>query len=195
MRNFNEFYKGIMNFGLEFIGLYYGDYRAVVVDNNDPENLGRVKVKIPQLYGDETFDKWVIQKRNGLFYVPEKGDVVFVNFEGGKTRFPIYQLGYWTKSNVPGYAKSKNQQNIVIERGGRKIVIDSDNGSILIEDSSGVKIDIDEKGVFIGNGTEDLLSVLKDLTQQLSIANVSGIPLSNAVAFTEINLRLSLFLK
>ena len=34
-------------------GRYYGKYRGQVTDNDDPDNLGRIKAKVPRLLGDE----------------------------------------------------------------------------------------------------------------------------------------------
>ena len=35
---------------------YYGFYRGVVVDNNDPKNLGRLKMVVPQVSGENVTD-------------------------------------------------------------------------------------------------------------------------------------------
>lgn len=35
---------------------YYGFYRGVVVDNNDPKNLGRIKMIVPQVSGENVTD-------------------------------------------------------------------------------------------------------------------------------------------
>lgn len=35
---------------------YYGFYRGIVVDNNDPKGLGRVKMLVPQILGDGVTD-------------------------------------------------------------------------------------------------------------------------------------------
>ena len=32
---------------------YFGKFRGVVTDNQDPDNLGRIKAKVPRLLGDE----------------------------------------------------------------------------------------------------------------------------------------------
>lgn len=37
---------------------YYGIYEGLVVDSNDPENQGRLQVKVPQLFGNSITD-WV----------------------------------------------------------------------------------------------------------------------------------------
>ena len=34
-------------------GRYFGKYRGQVTDNNDPNNLGRIKAKVPRVLGDE----------------------------------------------------------------------------------------------------------------------------------------------
>lgn len=37
-------------------GKYYGLYRGVVVDNKDPKKLGRLKIQVPQVSGEEVTD-------------------------------------------------------------------------------------------------------------------------------------------
>ena len=39
---------------------YYGKYRATVSDNKDPDNMARIKVKIPELLGDENETGWAL---------------------------------------------------------------------------------------------------------------------------------------
>ena len=35
---------------------YYGKYRGIVTENDDPQKQGRLKVKIPKLFGDEELE-------------------------------------------------------------------------------------------------------------------------------------------
>jgi hypothetical protein len=78
---------------------FYGVYRGVVIDNKDPLNKGRLKLRIPQVLGD-TVTEWAW----GIFpniavTLPEISDGVFVSFEGGDPSFPIW-LGSFTPAPV-----------------------------------------------------------------------------------------------
>lgn len=86
-------------------------YRGIVVDNLDPEIKGRVKVRIPQIYGTGPDSSYFIPTNaipwancaiqpagndSGTFLPPNIGDTVFVTFESGSPEFPIYFGGIYT---------------------------------------------------------------------------------------------------
>ena len=61
---------------------------AIVIDNNDPQGLGRVRVKFPAISDDE-IGHWariavlMAGVDRGTFFLPEIGDEVLVAFEQG----------------------------------------------------------------------------------------------------------------
>ena len=65
-----------------------GFYRAVVVDNQDPDGAGRVRLRIPQLLGTNNTGWAYPMTYAGIS--PEVNDLVWVSFEGGDPAFPIY---------------------------------------------------------------------------------------------------------
>jgi hypothetical protein len=81
---------------------FYGNYRGLVVDNNDPEKLGRIKVKVyPMFKGIEDPDQipWAVPAMGlfagagtgfGAFAVPEENSFVYVFFEAGDIYQPVY---------------------------------------------------------------------------------------------------------
>ncbi len=79
---------------------YYGKYRAIVSDNKDPGNMARIKVKIPELLGDEAETGWALpclslrNEENPFSYIPKIGSNVWVEFEGGNLDYPIW-VGIW----------------------------------------------------------------------------------------------------
>jgi uncharacterized protein involved in type VI secretion and phage assembly len=91
---------------------YFGKYRGVVVDNADPERLGRLKVKVPSVLGADVVTGWALpcapyggDANQGFFFIPETGAGVWVEFEEGDLEFPIWVGTYWSKpggdSEVP----------------------------------------------------------------------------------------------
>jgi Type VI secretion system/phage-baseplate injector OB domain len=79
---------------------FYGTYRGVVVDNNDPDGNRRLKLKVPQVLGEQiTGWSWGIDKPNIKLASPAVGQGVLVHFEGGDPSFPIW-------SGVSGTNKS-----------------------------------------------------------------------------------------
>jgi hypothetical protein len=83
--------------------------RGVVVNTNDPEKRGRIKVRIPTLHGipnestswlDDEFLPWAVPGNLsgagndiGQRLVPLKGTRVFIMFEDGSTSTPVYLGG------------------------------------------------------------------------------------------------------
>ena len=91
---------------------YFGKYRAFVVDNEDPEQLGRLKLTVPSVLGEEVVTGWAMpcvpyggEANQGFFFIPEVGAGVWVEFEEGDLEFPIWVGTFWSKpggtSEVP----------------------------------------------------------------------------------------------
>jgi hypothetical protein len=79
---------------------FFGVYRGVVIDNLDPLNKGRIRVKVPQVLLDEvTGWAWAIHQPGVLRLTPPVGEGVFVMFEGGDPSFPIW-LGTFTPLSI-----------------------------------------------------------------------------------------------
>jgi hypothetical protein len=104
---------------------YYGKYRGFVVDNADPENLGRLKVKVPSVLGNEVVSGWAMpcspyggDANQGFLFIPEVGAGVWVEFEEGDLEFPIWVGTFWSKPGgdselpKPNNADGEQQDNV-----------------------------------------------------------------------------------
>jgi hypothetical protein len=80
---------------------FYGLYKGLVVNNKDPEGLGRVTATIPQVFGNNTTaSAWAfpcvpVGYPGSFLPVPNSG--VWIMFEGGDVDYPIWG-GTWQES-------------------------------------------------------------------------------------------------
>ena len=51
-----KIFDNLIQNGFEAFGRYYSSYRGFVVDNNDTEGNGRLKLLVPQIYGNQVMD-------------------------------------------------------------------------------------------------------------------------------------------
>lgn len=67
---------------------FFGVYRGVVFNTDDPLDKGRIRAKIPQLLADiPTQWAWPV----GIVgSIPSVGEGVWVSFEGGDPAFPVW---------------------------------------------------------------------------------------------------------
>lgn len=146
--------SSIWELGLENFGRYYSTYRAVVVDNNDPLNLQRVKLVIPQVTGGDTHDYWAMPK--GVWYgkgygtqvVPQLGDLVWVEFEGGAPEVPIWTHGHPGKKEVPEDTALHDKDCYwFLTPKGHKVVINDTKNYIEITSRLGDTVIIDEEAI------------------------------------------------
>lgn len=77
-----------------------GVHRAIVVDNNDPEGLLRVKVSIASLAVNVSGWAWPAVPSTAGARAPEVQDPVWITFEDGDVNRPVY-LGTWLPVQTP----------------------------------------------------------------------------------------------
>ena len=80
---------------------YYGVYRGIIASNTDSQNRGRITVSMPAIMGEEILPTFALPKDirgggqdKGNFYPPDVKDGVWVEFEAGDLRFPVYSGGW-----------------------------------------------------------------------------------------------------
>jgi uncharacterized protein involved in type VI secretion and phage assembly len=121
-------------------GRIYGVVVGVVTDNQDPDELGRVKVQFPWLASDAE-STWarvatlMAGGDRGTFYLPEVDDEVLVAFEHGDGRYPYVLGALWNGQDTPPEtnADGENNKRLIKSRSGMTILFDDTSGSEKIE--------------------------------------------------------------
>src|SRR5262245_10849823 len=85
---------------------FYGKYRGLVSDVDDPEKVGRIRAKVPEVLGDLE-SPWALPcapfagPSEGLFVIPPVGAGVWVEFEAGDPSRPIWTGAWWARDDPP----------------------------------------------------------------------------------------------
>jgi uncharacterized protein involved in type VI secretion and phage assembly len=127
-------------------GRVYGLVVAVVTNNQDPDGLGRVRLRFPWL-NDAEESHWariaapMAGKKMGFYCLPEVDDEVLVGFEHGDLRMPYVLGALWNGKDGPPADNSdgKNNHRLLQSRSGHVIRLNDEDGKETIEiiDSSG----------------------------------------------------------
>ena len=117
-----------------------GMVEAIVVDNVDPDQLGRIKVKFPML--PETPESFwarlsmpMAGKERGWMTIPEVGDEVLVAFVHGDFNHAIVLGSLYNGVDTPPYANEDGENNLRVfqSRSGHRLTFDDTSGSERIE--------------------------------------------------------------
>jgi uncharacterized protein involved in type VI secretion and phage assembly len=137
---------------------YYGKFRGIVTDNDDPGKRGRIRAKVPELFGDvET--GWALAcvayapKGHGFLALPETADTVWIEFEGGDPSYPVWSGCWWPETGAPTI--DSPHVKIFETAAGNRIRLDDSEGAerVTIEDKNGSSIVIDQSGITITKGS------------------------------------------
>jgi uncharacterized protein involved in type VI secretion and phage assembly len=148
----------------------YGVVVGLVTNNQDPEKLGRVKVRFPWL-GDNDESFWarlatpMAGSQSGLYFLPEVDDEVLVVFEHGDLRFPYILGGLWGGKDKPPIDNSNGKNNIRLmrSRSGHTIRLNDADGKETIE-----IIDKTQKNKITIDTAKNTISIIADKDITLS---------------------------
>jgi len=121
---------------------FFGKYRGIVKNNQDPLGRGRLQVLVPQVL--ESSPVWAMPcvpyagKGLGFFAMPEVDTGVWVEFETGNPSFPIWTGCFWNKDDIAS-ADSKPEIKFLKTK-KFTLRIDDSVGEITIENEAGSQI-------------------------------------------------------
>ncbi len=124
---------------------YYGKYRGLVADNQDPRNMGRVRARVPEVMGDEQ-SPWALPctpyagEGEGQYTVPPVGAGVWIEFEAGDVSRPIWSGCWWGEDELPTDTQGNGATpGLKILRSGQglQVALNDDGQTIEVSDRDG----------------------------------------------------------
>ncbi len=148
---------------------------ATVVDNVDPQGMGRVKVQYAWQKQTGETTPWIRQASlaggpgQGMYFVPEKGDEVILDHEGDNAESPIVKGSVTNASSVPESFKSGNNHLKAIKtRSGNQVTLNDADGSVTIADPSGNTIVMGGNGEITINAPNKITFNSTDIVMEAS---------------------------
>ena len=132
-------------------GRFYGVYAAIVTDVDDPEGMGRVRIRLPWTTdkGGDLYEVWarvatlMAGNDRGTWFIPEPDDEVLVAFEAGDPRRPYVVGALWNGQDAPPEnMQSGNPIRSITSRSGIVVTFDDTDGAVqlILETPGGQKI-------------------------------------------------------
>jgi uncharacterized protein involved in type VI secretion and phage assembly len=170
---------------------FFGKYRGIVADNADPEQLGRVKLRVPSVLGDsdDAVTDWAWPcvpfggaDNQGWFFIPEPGARVWVEFEEGNLDLPLWVGTFWSRpggtTQIPAQAQQMTnnapQRRVLKTPSGHVVELSDVEGeeairithmnekTMLVMDEKGSVIIANEKGSHLYLNADDGEATLVD---------------------------------
>ena len=148
---------------------YLGKFRAIVKDIADPKKMRRLRVVCPCI-SEKAVLPWALPcAALKTDWLPKKGDVVWIEFEGSQIDFPIWVGLAVAKEDVDAdflanynekYRKDRDYNGNSIEWKESGLIITDKNGNTItmsatgieLEGSSGVKVKLKADGITLASG-------------------------------------------
>jgi phage baseplate assembly protein V len=160
----------------------YGVHLARVRANDDPEQLGRVRVVVPDVSAKAELWARVATlsagPNRGTWFVPEAGDEVLVAFEAGDPRRPYVIGSLWSDDARP--PETDPARKVVRER---SLELEDGDGNELALDPGGVRVRAPAR-VTIQAGTLELSSSATDVST--GMARFSGVVQTDTLVATSV---------
>ncbi|MFD5031041.1 VgrG-related protein [Streptomyces sp. NPDC058405] len=184
-----------------------GLVNGTVTDTQDPEGLGRVKVRFPWL-SDEYASDWARTAQaggtgGGEAFIPEVGDEVLVGFEQGHLDRPYVLAGLYNGQDKPAQGGGESggggelvdptsgavNRRAFASKGGNQLeLLDTANGPQgvrLVTGDGKLKIDLDRKGTTIVINSDGSVEI--EAGEQVSIKAGRGVAMDAGQGVLELS--------
>jgi hypothetical protein len=116
------------------VGKFYGKYPGIVAEDPQPDALGRIRVTVPSVLGEATLVRARPCMPYGHFFVPAPLTRIWVEFEAGDTRYPIWVGVWYPEGSAPQEVRDEPQTQRVIQtpKGHTVEISDADDAEKIV---------------------------------------------------------------
>lgn len=175
-----------------------GVYIGTVEDNEDPLKLGRLKVRIPMIFGNIKVEDlpWCEPcfpygyNDTGIFFIPEKSALVSIMFLNGSQYKPIWNGVIFREDHniIPQIAKSNYPERKTIKTKVGYVLFDDKTNFIEIKHKNGSKILFSDNGDIVIHAKKDVVIISDNYILENPVGKTNVIPLPEYKSNDEITL-------
>jgi len=160
---------------------FYGKYRGIVTDIEDPLKMGRIRARVPDVMGNDK-SGWALPNmpfagdKMGFYALPKVNSRVWIEFEQGDPDYPIWSGCWWgSQSELPSVVSEEPYKRVamITEKGHMLVLDDSGSGKITVQTAGGQKMVLDDGGGEITIQTANGQKIVMNATS-IKIDNGSG---------------------
>jgi type VI secretion system secreted protein VgrG len=125
---------------------------AIVMDNHDPKGLSRIQVQFPWQKANNTKTPWIrvttpyAGKGKGFHVLPEIGEEVLIDFEGGNAEKPVVIGTMFHGEGKSGHGGAGNYIKGFTTASGNKVEMNDEKKTVTISDPSGNTVTMNGDG-------------------------------------------------
>lgn len=163
---------------------HYGKYRGLVRDIGDPDSIGRIKAEVPAVYGEQ-LSPWALPAvpfagpDHGFVMLPEVGDGVWIEFEGGDIARPIWSGFWWANDQRP--APQGDRIRLIATKSGHQFVLDEEADRIQLLHPGGAEVTLGNSDIVLKLGTSEIKITANEIVLNNGMIKVTtaGVSLVN----------------
>lgn len=122
---------------------YFGKYRGIVTDVDDPNNQCRIRATVAAVLGEQACG-WALPAApfagdgHGMVMLPKVGSGVWIEFEAGQLDNPIWSGAWWAGGQRPDPQGAAVR--VIVSEKGHKLILDDDADEVKLVHGSGPEI-------------------------------------------------------
>jgi uncharacterized protein involved in type VI secretion and phage assembly len=158
---------------------FYGKYRGLVTNVDDPDNLGRITAQVPEVF-EEQETPWAMPvvpfagSGHGLVLLPEVGDGVWIEFESGDPSRPLWTGFWWGDGEMPDPGGTRTR--VLATTAGHKLVLDDAGDEVKLLHAGGAELKMTGGDITLSIGQAELKMTGTGITLSIGASEIKLSP-------------------